>query len=291
MRAGRLDRLFERFRRKGDLRALGEVFDAVAPELYRLAVHLTRDLHQAEDMVQATFLAAIESRDRYDAKRELLPWLLGILTRKATWERRKLSRVIEPERLQTRSVSEPQAEAETSELSANLTEAVEHLPSPYREVLIAHLRAGKSPQEIALELGRAPGTVRVQLHRGLEMLRKTLPVGLAMGGALAAFAPRGLAAIRAVVMQSAAVPCTSIAAGLAAAPATALIGGIAVSVKAWIAAAGVVTCIAWLGFQGFQWTTSTPPAEKVVLAATPDTLAVAPLQLPVELPPSRAVVV
>src|SRR5262245_45039033 len=166
MRPEKLDRPFDRFRSKGDVAALAEVFDATAPELYRVAVHLTRDLHEAEDLVQSTFLAAIENRNAYDARRELMPWLVGILTRTAAWERRKSSRVLAPDNLEKPLPASPAGEAEATEFSDAVRRAIEHVSPPYREVLISHLQAGKSPQEIAVELGRAPGTVRVQLHRG-----------------------------------------------------------------------------------------------------------------------------
>jgi len=54
------DRLFAEFRRRGDPRALGQVYDRLAPELLRLALHTTRDPGVAEDVLQATFLVAIE---------------------------------------------------------------------------------------------------------------------------------------------------------------------------------------------------------------------------------------
>lgn len=60
------EELFERFRR-GDAAALGELFDRVAPALLRIAVHLARDPGEAEDLLQATFLKAIEARFQFEA--------------------------------------------------------------------------------------------------------------------------------------------------------------------------------------------------------------------------------
>ena len=54
-------RLFLRWRDRGDAAALAELFDRTAPELLRLALHLCRHAVDAEDVLQATFLAAIES--------------------------------------------------------------------------------------------------------------------------------------------------------------------------------------------------------------------------------------
>ena len=54
--------LFERFRRRGDVAALGDLFDRLAPVLLRVAIHVARDPAAAEDLVQSTFLRAIEAR-------------------------------------------------------------------------------------------------------------------------------------------------------------------------------------------------------------------------------------
>ena len=78
-----LEPLYERFRSANDLDALGEVFDRTAPDLLRLAAHLTRDASTAEDLVQQTFLVAIDRRASYERGRPLLPWLLGILSNEA----------------------------------------------------------------------------------------------------------------------------------------------------------------------------------------------------------------
>ena len=93
-------------------------------------------------------------------------------------------------------------EIESRELSAALAAAIAELPDLYRDVLDRHLRDGRSAGEIARDLDRSPGTVRVQIHRALELLRQSLPAGLVAGGIMA-IAPRGLAAVRAEVLRSA----------------------------------------------------------------------------------------
>ena len=65
------ERLFERFRRRRGAGSLAQVFDRTAPALMRLALHLSRDRHVAEDLVQQTFLTAIETADRWDRERGL----------------------------------------------------------------------------------------------------------------------------------------------------------------------------------------------------------------------------
>ncbi|HVG94849.1 MAG TPA: sigma factor, partial [Planctomycetota bacterium] len=74
-----LEHLFVRFRRTADIAALSEVFDRTAAELLKVALHMAADPADAEDLVQKTFLSAIESADSFDAGKRLVPWLLGIL--------------------------------------------------------------------------------------------------------------------------------------------------------------------------------------------------------------------
>ena len=95
----RTDRSFARFRRTGDPRALARVFDRTAPELWRVAAHLCRTHHDAEDAVQSTFLSAIESREDWDPGRPVLPWLLGLLANRVREQRRRDARVPDVVRL------------------------------------------------------------------------------------------------------------------------------------------------------------------------------------------------
>src|SRR5262249_53580687 len=81
---------FPRFQQERDPQALAEVFDAAAPQLLRLALHLSRDPNAAEDLVQTTFLVAIEHRMDYDPGSPLLPWLFGILHNRLRVQRRTL---------------------------------------------------------------------------------------------------------------------------------------------------------------------------------------------------------
>lgn len=204
MLAPSVDKLFERYRRRGDAAALAKVFDATAPELFRLAQHLVRDPLEAEDVLQETFVTAIDAAERWDSARPLVPWLTGILARKASEARRRARRSLEPERLTERAEEDPAELAADSELSRAILEAIDALPELYRAVLRRHLLDGSKPAEIARDLGRAPGTVRMQLHRGLEQLRKSLPASFAAGAALSALAPRGLSAVREAVLAHAA---------------------------------------------------------------------------------------
>src|SRR6186713_534663 len=84
-----IEDLFERFRRDGDAGALGSVFDATAADLLAIARRVTRDRAEADDVLQSTFLAAIERAASFERGRSLRPWLVGILVRQAGLARRR----------------------------------------------------------------------------------------------------------------------------------------------------------------------------------------------------------
>ncbi|MBL9077576.1 MAG: hypothetical protein JNL08_08740 [Planctomycetes bacterium] len=69
-----VDAEFRRFCRDGDPQALAAVFAAMAPWLTRRAMRIVRDPARALDLVQASFVTAIENRHRFDAAGQARPW-------------------------------------------------------------------------------------------------------------------------------------------------------------------------------------------------------------------------
>jgi RNA polymerase sigma-70 factor (ECF subfamily) len=200
-----LDTRFERYRTAGDLTALGEVFDALAPQLVAIARHLGPP-PEAEDLVQATFLTALEKAQEFDVERAVAPWLIGILAGHAANARRRRARRAEAaldefeDGIASRARTPAQA-AEAGELHEALASALDGLPPTYRDVLRALLCDGSKPGEIAKRLGITPNAARVRVHRGLQKLRAALPAGLAAGAAAALVGGRGLAEVRRVVLE------------------------------------------------------------------------------------------
>ncbi len=200
---GSPEQLFAQFRATGDPGPLGELFDRASPQLLALALHLCGNPADAEDALQATFVTAIGRRADWDSARPVLPWLCGILTlqTKKIGERRVRRREAELPELVLEDGS-PVDASERRELVGKLRHHVDQLPQEQRQVLLLQLEHGLSPAEVAEVLGVAPGTVRMRLHRGLKALRGLMPAGL-LTALLAALPSRGLAAVRAAVVQHA----------------------------------------------------------------------------------------
>ena len=274
-----LERRFDRFRRTGDPAALAQVFDATAPEVLRVAHHLTRDASAAEDLLQRTFVTAIERAPTWDASRRLLPWLLGILANHAKEAARHAARPLDATRLPANGPEAPAEVAERRELAGAADRAIDALPDPARSVLVLRYRHGLEPAEIALALAMAPATVRSHLHRGVERVRRAVPGALA-GAVVAGATPRGLAAVRAEVLAEAATASwtpVAFATGLGAAAGGALMG------KQLLGAAAAMLLLAgggaWVATRAANEGTearSTPPAPATIGAEPDASLAARP---------------
>lgn len=200
----RATKQFLRWRDRGDARALADLFDRTAPELLRVGLHLCGNVADAEDLLQATFVAAIESAERFDASRRVVPWLVAILTHRAHAERRRQRRApvngVDGDAVAGNGAG-PVAAAAASELAGISLRALDGLPEPYRQPTMLRVAQGMDPAAIALLLGRSPATVRSQIHRGLEQVRRRLPAGA--GAVAACGGERGLAAVKGAVLKHA----------------------------------------------------------------------------------------
>jgi RNA polymerase sigma-70 factor (ECF subfamily) len=244
MQERREDRLFESWRASADAGSLAEVYDLTAPTLLRMALHFVREPAAAEDLVQATFLGAIENAASWDGTRPLLGWLVGILHNQARWQLRREGRAPDPQRLPEPVAPDPLAQAQAAEFTARIDAAIDRLPEPYRPVLRLHLKHQFRAGEIAHVLQRPAGTVRKQIVRGLEMLRSALPAGLTLS-ALALLTPaRGLAAVREVVLFGGEAARAKVMLGAAAGTAPWWVAG-ALAMKKW--AAGVLAVLLFTG--------------------------------------------
>ena len=178
---GEVEQLFVRYREDGDREALSRCLELVEPELQRVARYYAFGHEEALDFVQSTLVTALERADSFDATRRLTPWMVGILLRKMAMSRRKSWPGSSSYDNEVSHDPSPVHTAETEEFQELLEEALEHLPVKYRNVLRLHLRDGMGGLEIAKELHKPQGTIRAQIHRGLRLLRDSLPPSLALG--------------------------------------------------------------------------------------------------------------
>ncbi|MCA8969845.1 MAG: sigma-70 family RNA polymerase sigma factor [Planctomycetes bacterium] len=174
-----LESVFQRFLSEGRREDLGFVYTRVAPGLIQQARSLVTHMSDAEDVVQSVFVALARRRLRYDASRPLRPWLRGVVLNHARNHARKEKRRSGVEESVETVAREHADVAVRSEARAALREALSRLEEPYLGVVQLHLQEGLTPFEIAERIGRNRSTVRTQLERGLGLLRRLLPAGMA----------------------------------------------------------------------------------------------------------------
>ena len=250
---------FLEFRRTGSGRAFRRFFDLTAGDLAPLAVGLCPHGVDPQDLLQATYVRAIELRDRYDGARTVGPWLTGLLANVAHEERRRARRQRSVDgddlhaALPTEVEDDPSAVAATREAAGVATDAIERLDAPYRTVVDLYARCGLTPGEIARALGQPPGTVRSQLHRGLQRLRAGLCGAAAPTLLFGGLGRRALAEVRQQVATHHGIATASVASSLLPS-----IGGLLMK-TGWVT---FTLCSATvLAFLGWTWKTPAPPRE------------------------------
>ncbi len=154
--------------RAGDESAFGRLYDR-----YRRIVHalllarVSRD--EVEDLVQDVFLTAWKRLDDLRDPAAFGGWIAMIARNRATDSHRRAGEFVElPADLAGRGAASDEAEAHAA------LDAIRSLPEAYRDTLMLRLVEGMSGPEIAERTGLTAASVRVNLHRGMKLLREKL---------------------------------------------------------------------------------------------------------------------
>jgi RNA polymerase sigma factor (sigma-70 family) len=148
-------------------------------EAYNLARWLTRDRHDAEDVVQEACLRALRGFENFRGE-DGRAWLLTIVRNTCyTWLKRRRHDVSTTEAdldisAVESDVPDPFAALSRSIDSEQLRTAIEELPVEFREVIVLKDLQGMSYRQIA-EIASVPiGTVMSRLSRGRKRLASKL---------------------------------------------------------------------------------------------------------------------
>jgi RNA polymerase sigma-70 factor (ECF subfamily) len=127
---------------------------------------------EAADLVQQAFVDAMQRLGALREAGRFGAWLAAIArSRAADFHRRRRPTVaLDEERA---ALPHDREGLGTAEVLA----ALGRLPEAYRETLLMRLSEGMTGPEIAARTGLTPGSVRVNLHRGMKLLRAELGLG------------------------------------------------------------------------------------------------------------------
>jgi RNA polymerase sigma-70 factor (ECF subfamily) len=125
---------------------------------------------EVEDLVQEVFLTALNKLKSLREPAAFPGWITSIARNRATDHLRGMA----PEQeIDDRIPARGTDAADRAEARRALA-AIQSLPETYRETLLLRLVEGLTGPEIADRTGLAHGSVRVNLHRGMQMLREVL---------------------------------------------------------------------------------------------------------------------
>lgn len=163
--------------RQGHSQAYAEVIRQNYQAIYRFLVHLTRDVHEAEDLTQDTFAAAWERIGQFEGRATFGTWLHRIAYTKFIDAQRAARRNA---RLQERvsdvrvSSGNPLDGVMAGEEAQHLYQALQGMESLERTLLVLHYLQGLSYSEMALVLDEPTGTLKWRTSVALDHLRSLL---------------------------------------------------------------------------------------------------------------------
>jgi RNA polymerase sigma-70 factor, ECF subfamily len=153
----------------GDAPAFARLYRSFGPMVHAIAlVHVPAV--EVDDVVQEAFAAAWSRLGELREPSAFGGWLARIARHRAI-DRQRRRRPVES--LAAEPVMVGPSAMDRAEARAAL-EAIRSLPEAYRETLAMRLCEGMTGPEIALRTGQTPGSVRVNLCRGMKLLRAKL---------------------------------------------------------------------------------------------------------------------
>lgn len=178
--------LIERIHR-GDKSACAECVERHSPGVYRLALRITGNEAEAEDVVQETFLSAFKAIDSFEGRSGLSTWLYRIAHNTALMRLRR----VRPDQVSVddeevfgegldvpRQLHDwcclPERDFESSEARAELERAIRELPEKLLAVFVMRELEALSTEETADALDVSIDVVKVRLHRARLQLRERL---------------------------------------------------------------------------------------------------------------------
>jgi RNA polymerase sigma-70 factor (ECF subfamily) len=142
--------------------------------LYGTAYRLVRNVHDAEDLVQETYLRAYRGFDRFTPGTNIRAWLYTILYRARTDTLRRAGRSPATVELLDDGPAVPPPQDALASGGEAIARALESLPEQFRVAVVLRDIEEFSYEEIARIMEVPIGTVMSRIHRGRGLLRQAL---------------------------------------------------------------------------------------------------------------------
>ena len=172
--------LVERCRR-GDEGAFQELVDRYKDLVFALIARTLQDRSRAEDVAQDVFLRIHRGLPYFRGEARLSTWIYRIVANVCVQDRSRRTTTVSLDDDRERPVAAPSApdrQFADLEMRDRLEKAVARLPANYRLLVAAHYLEGVQYEELAEALELPLGTVKTQLYRAKQQLRRLLETEL-----------------------------------------------------------------------------------------------------------------
>ncbi|MBZ5522193.1 MAG: sigma-70 family RNA polymerase sigma factor [Acidobacteriia bacterium] len=160
--------------RAGDRAAFGRLYDRYARMVHGILLARV-PLSEVDDLVHDVFLQALPRLDTLRDVSRFGAWLAAITRNRANdYHRQSVPEVELNDDFPEESMEGPAAAGSPDAEAESILALIQSLPETYRETLLLRLVEGMTGPEIAARTGLTHGSVRVNLHRGMQQLREKL---------------------------------------------------------------------------------------------------------------------
>lgn len=156
---------------------LEAVYQEYAELVYRFLYSHTHDADWSQELMQETFLRAVDSISRYDGSCKLSVWLCQI-AKHLLWQdlrrKKRMDFAQLPEELPDTSGTDGETSVIRSERTQELYRAIHLLPDPEKEVVLYRMTGELSFRQIGEILGKSESWSRTVFYRAKQKIRKEL---------------------------------------------------------------------------------------------------------------------
>jgi RNA polymerase sigma-70 factor (ECF subfamily) len=164
---------------RGELGALGELYDRYARDVWRVAFRMVGSAEDAEDVVHQVFMKLPQIAASHDGRANVRSWVLGIAVRIASRHRRSAGRFLKmiasfANAFATTSPADPERQATVRDELHKFELALAKLSTRKRDAFALIEIEGMTSDEAAHALGVPAATVRTRLHHARRELAEWL---------------------------------------------------------------------------------------------------------------------
>ena len=153
---------------EGDREGFAGLYELYAPLVHGILLARVPRM-EVDDLVQDIFLHAFNKLHTLRDEAAFGPWIAMIARNRAVDYHRRSRATVE-------ITDDLYGSEKQQSKAAEILELIRSLPEAYRETLVLRLVEGMTGPEIATRTGLTAASVRVNLHRGMKLLREKLGV-------------------------------------------------------------------------------------------------------------------